>query len=387
MDEKMTDAEEEVITTLANPEIIDKYKIAATITNSAMAFVASKCVPGASIVDICQAGDDFITEESQKVANKHKKIVKGVAFPTCLSANNTVANFSPLRMDPNVILQEGDVLKIDLGAHIDGIMSQMGHTIIVTSNPAQPVTGRKADAICAAHFAGECALRLCRPGNKASQITEVIKSVADVFKCNPVEGFHSYQVDRYVTAGEKSIPNRAPSDEKEKQKDFTFEENETYIIDILISTGEGKTKGGDVKTTVFQKNENFQGCKMKASRYLLTEVETRYKKMPFSLRSMDEKRARLGMSECLKAELMDEFPVVFEREGEFVAQFKFTVLLLPNSIQKLNAFNLPYVTSEYNIVDPQLQAILSMGLKRKSNASKNKKKKKKKTATATMSDN
>lgn len=42
----------------------------------------------------------------------------------------------------------------------------MGHTVVATADPQQPITGKKADVICAAHFAGECALRLCRPGNK-----------------------------------------------------------------------------------------------------------------------------------------------------------------------------------------------------------------------------
>jgi len=80
---------------------------------------------------------------------------------------------------------------------------------------------------------------------------------------------------------------------------------------------------------------------------------------------------------------MDDYPVVYEQDGEFVAQFKFTVLLLPNSIQKLNAFNLPFVQSEYNITEPALTSVLQMGLKRKSNAKK-KKKKKKKAATQAM---
>ena len=60
--------------------------------------------------------------------------------------------------------------------------------------------------------------------------------------------------------------------------------------------------------------------------------------------------------------------------GEFVAQFKFTVLILPSSIQKLTAFDLPFVNSEHKLTDPKLNQILAMGLKRKTNAKKKKKK-------------
>ena len=57
-----------------------------------------------------------------------------------------------------------------------------------------------------------------------------------------------------------------------------------------------------------------------------------YKKfgcMAFSLRSFeDEKKAKMGIVECVKHSLIEPFNVLYEREGEFVAQFKFTLLLL-----------------------------------------------------------
>jgi len=353
---------------------IDKYKAAAQVANAALAYVASLCQPGASVLAICQAGDEFITNETSKVFAK-KKFLRGVSFPTCISLNNTACNFSPLPAN-DVTIAEGDVVKIDLGAHFDGYPSQVGHTIVATANPQEPIVGRKADVICAAHFAGECALRLCRPGNKASVVTKAIKDVADVFQCNPVAGFHSFQIGRYEVEGEKSIPNAEEEDKEKKVEDITFEENEVYILDILMSTGEGIVKPGAAKTSVYRKTEQMYNLKLNASRYVIAEVNKRFNKLPFTLRALDEKRGRLGIGECLKNGLVEDYPVVYEKDGEIVAQFKFTILLLPNSIQKLNAYNLPYVQSQYNITDPALTSILSMGLKRKSNAKKKKKKKK-----------
>lgn len=40
-----------------------------------------------------------------------KKIERGVAFPTCISVNNTVCHFSPLASDETV-LEENDVVKM-----------------------------------------------------------------------------------------------------------------------------------------------------------------------------------------------------------------------------------------------------------------------------------
>lgn len=43
--------------------------------------------------------------------NVKRKIERGVAFPTCISVNNTVCHFSPLASDETV-LEEGDMVKM-----------------------------------------------------------------------------------------------------------------------------------------------------------------------------------------------------------------------------------------------------------------------------------
>ncbi len=42
--------------------------------------------------------------------------------------------------------------------------------------------------------------------------------------------------------------------------------------------------------------------------------------MPFSLREIDDTRVRLGITECVRHELLQPHPVLYEKEGEIVAQ-------------------------------------------------------------------
>ena len=76
----------------------------------AINFVAGECKAGASVAEICAAGDKLITEKLSKVY-KGKKVEKGIAFPTCVSPNNCCGHFSPLTED-SVNLKEGDVCKM-----------------------------------------------------------------------------------------------------------------------------------------------------------------------------------------------------------------------------------------------------------------------------------
>lgn len=51
-----------------------------------------------------------------------------------------------------------------MGAHIDGFIAVAAHTLVARSDATKKVTGRKADTILAAYWAGQAALRLLKPG-------------------------------------------------------------------------------------------------------------------------------------------------------------------------------------------------------------------------------
>ena len=71
------------------------------------------CVAGADVYTVCMAVDTLIDEELRKVYNskKTKKMERGIAFPTCVSVNETMGHFSPLK-DDSFALKEGDVAKM-----------------------------------------------------------------------------------------------------------------------------------------------------------------------------------------------------------------------------------------------------------------------------------
>jgi methionine aminopeptidase len=109
--------------------------------------VIEKCQPNASITEICAFGDSLIEAELKKVFTKNKTLEKGIAFPTCLSANQLCGHFSPLKSEDSQ-LQSGDVVKIDLGVHIDGFVGLVAHTVVIGEKETK---GRKADVVLAAY--------------------------------------------------------------------------------------------------------------------------------------------------------------------------------------------------------------------------------------------
>jgi len=363
------------VTDLSNPDVVTKYKLAGELATKVLSHVISLIVPKKKIFDICDEGDKLINQLVAPHYTKNK-VLKGIAFPTCVSVNNCVGHNSPLP-DSVAILEEGDVVKIDLGVHIDGFAALVAQTVVVAP-PTIAITGRRADVISAAHYAAECALRLLKPGRTNTEVTEAILKVAEIYHVNACEGVLSHVLDKNVVDGDKVIINRPTPDQKVDE--IHFEEGETYAIDIVMSTGEGKTRELENRTTVYKRaQEQSYQVRMKASHYVLNEIREHFGNFPFSLKALEDKRGRLGIVELVKHTLVHAYPILWEKSGEFVAQVKFTVLLLPSGTDRLTAANIlpPNIVSEHKIEDAKIKAILATGTKRTSAAKKNKKKKKK----------
>lgn len=364
-------------TTIAEDIVVTKYKMAAEITNRVLKEVIEKCVPGASTVAVCEFSDSRVLEETNKIFKKEKNLKKGIAFPTCISANNCICHFSPLKSDPDYIFKDGDLVKVDLGTHVDGFIAVTAHTFVIGATKDKKATGRKADVILAAYNAAEAALRLLKPGSNNYQVTEAIDKIAESYKCKPVEGMLSYQLEKDIIDGNKRIiQNPTELQKKEGCEKCEFAVHEVYALDVLVSTGDGKPRESETRTTVYKKKDLIYQLRMKTSRAFLSEAEKKYALMPFTLRSFeDEKKARLGVIECAKHDLMEPYPVYFEKEGEFVAEFKFTALLMPNGTMKITGIpvDLECYQTENQILDETIKKLLASSLTTK--------KKKKKTTT------
>jgi len=367
--------------TIADDIVVTKYTMAGDMANQILKDIIGRCTSGASVRELCIQGDQLITEKTNSVFKKEKELKKGIGFPTCVSVNNVIGHFSPLLSEPDVILQDGDVVKVDLGVHIDGFIACVGHTIVVGATKEDKVIGRKADVLMAAYYASEIALRLVKAGNTSTQVRDAIEKVAAEFACASVEGMCSItQLQQNTIEGDKSTIVTPSEVQKKDDKEHEYAKHDVYTIDIVMSSGDGKWREGEARTTVYKRTDETYALKMKASRTFYSEVCNKFTTMPFTLRALeDEKKARLGVGECTNHELLMPYPVRYEKEGEYVARFEFTVLLMPNGPLRIThgTWEPELVHSDYSIKDEELKTILASQVSKKAQ----KKKKKKTTAT------
>ncbi|KAL8278828.1 hypothetical protein RQP46_008699 [Phenoliferia psychrophenolica] len=355
--------------------VLDKYKAAATVVASVLEAIKTKAVEGANLLELCSEGDKLLEAGTAALYNKVKGVPKGIAFPTCLSVNGTLQNFSPLPSDPEasvIVLKKDDLVKISLGAHIDGYAVVSAETIVVAPS-ASPVTDIRASLLAAAHHAAEAALRVVKPGARNWELTEVIKKViAEYEGVNGVEGILSHQHEQNSIEAKKGIV-AFPTSAMRVDSDFSFtmDEGEVYGLNIIVTNGERTFKEELSRTTVHQKTATTYLLKAASSRATFSEIKTKAGTFPFTLRMLEnESKARMGIKECVEHNLLKPYKVTSTNIAtDLAAQVFVTFTVTKTGAVRLSAapsyFSPERVQSTVEIKNEELKTLLAKPLKAK----------------------
>lgn len=119
--------------------VVEKYRVAGQITQTALAYITSlinnsyhlQTSPKLTIQQLCLLTDSFLLKLlSRQYVNKVNE--KGIAHPTTINVNQLLNGFSPeIDDEREFFLNQGDVVTISLGVHIDGYTSQVSHTLVI----------------------------------------------------------------------------------------------------------------------------------------------------------------------------------------------------------------------------------------------------------------
>ena len=104
---------------------------------------------------------------------------------------------------------------------------------------------------------------------------------------------------------------------------------------------------------------------MKVSRAFLSEVDRRSPVFPFTLRAFDESKAKFAIKECRQHDLVYSYPVLVEKEGEYVAQCKMVVWITERGAVKLCGLPVEATAagkSEHKVADEEVKKLLNQSV-------------------------
>lgn len=244
--------------------------------------------------------------------------------------------------EASVVLNAGDVIKIQLGAQIDGFGTIVCDTIIVPGADSKHDEKRIADLMLATHYANEVLLRLMVPRGllatgtveekakaaKAksipqSQMTSYLEKVCKTFDCNLVENTTSWVFERNEIEGKKKIV-LAPGEQGKGEG--LPEVGEVWGVEVGVSLGTGKLKNFENRATLHRRTTLTYGLKRDSSKKTLNEVVKKFGTFPFSLRQLDDERTgKVGVVECVRGNVFRQYEVVGDKDNAAVARLLTTI--------------------------------------------------------------
>ncbi len=257
--------------------------------------------PGAKVLDIAES-----------VEMKIREMGGDIAFPCNVSLNDVAAHYTPSAGD-ELTLGEKDVVTVDLGAHIDGYISDTAYTI--------DLSGEHGKLVEASEAALEAAISVIRDGIKVSKIGEAIEQEIKSRGFRPIENLTGHQLKQYELHAGISIPNiPVPSNKK-------LEEGQVFAIEPFATTGRGRVGEGGI-TEIYSYIKTVP-IRMQEGRKIL-EVGRERRGLPFPARwfgNLNGFKVKMALRELTERSALHGYPILREVTGGLVTQTEHTMIV------------------------------------------------------------
>ena len=257
-----------------------------------------------------------LSEICNNVENEIIKKGGEPAFPVNVSLNDIAAHYTAEPNDPTVV-KNTDVLKIDVGVHIDGYIADTAVTVSYDS--------KYQDLIDIAQRALDEAIGIARSNTRVSDIGRIIEKTITKYGCKPIQNLSGHSLERYTIHAGQSIPNIWTIGHS-----FNLSVNNVYAIEPFVTTkdGQGIVYEGKVKN-IFGIASRKRTKDQRADEFL-EYLWNKFKTLPFALRwvvkDYEEKEALSLLETLLKKKNVHAYPILVEGSNRIVVQAEHTII-------------------------------------------------------------
>ena len=293
--------------------MIDDYLKAGKIVSEVRTEASKLIKEGMLVLDLVEYVESEIVKKGA-----------GIAFPCNVSINEITAHYtSPLNDTTKMVA--GDLVKLDLGAEINGSIADSAVTITVPGENLldQETIELNQKIVEASSEALEEAINTVRAGVEIGTIGKVIEQKINSYGLNPIANLTGHSLEQYNLHAGISIPNINNHDSTK------LEEGQALAIEPFATNGIGW-----VNDALGSYIYSFLGSKpfrMKHTTQVLNHIKKNYPYLPFSGRWLTEefKEHRLNTSMKQLSEAMTIYPYspLKEKSGAWVSQKEHTVIV------------------------------------------------------------
>jgi len=294
-------------------ESLEKFRQSGRIlreTREEMRLLVRENVP---ILEVCNKSEDLIRSKGGKPA-----------FPCNVSINEVAAHYTSPPNDQRRI-PEKSVVKIDLGVHVDGYVTDTAFTACFNPEHKKMVE--------AAEHALKTAIENIRAEMTTSKIGGLIENAIKNRGFKPISNLTGHSVGRYLIHAGTSIPNVSQLSLAKVRA------GEVYAVEpfVTLPEAEGRVEDGS-ETTIFRLVKE-KSLKNPFAKQLLRNIENNHRTLPFAERWLTgvvpKEKHTEAFSELIRSRTIVGYPVFVEATGKTVTQAEHTVLITKDSCEVL----------------------------------------------------
>jgi len=282
----------------------EDYVKAGKIAGEVRENVRKKNWIGSTLAEICEYVESEIIKRGAKCA-----------FPVNTSLNEVAAHYTAEPNDPKTV-SDSDLVKIDLGAQINGYIADTAVT--VNYDPQYD------SLVQAAENALQAAMSMIKVGVKSKDVGRKIQNTIMDMGLKPIANLSGHSLDQYTIHAGKTVPNMWTIGS------FSFSENEAFACEPFVTTKNalGFVRNGKIKNIFALASRKM--TKDDEADKLLEYIWNNFNMLPFALRwivkEWEEKEARKLLDFLIKKKVVKAYAILVEANGKTVAQAEHTFI-------------------------------------------------------------
>jgi len=284
-------------------EKLEKWKEAGKLAHDALHYGKNLIKEKKSILRVTEKIEKYVFDNGGKLA-----------FPTNLAINNVGAHWTPSSKTTDQF-KKGDLVKLDVGVHIDGYIGDNALTVEIGTNNYNKMIDTSREALNAA-------IEVAGPGINVGMIGYAVQTTIENRGYKPIANLTGHGIKRYNLHSGISIPN------VKENGGSILKAGDIIAIEPFVTDGAGRV-GGKRNSNIYHVRQ-IRNIKDEKAAKMIDEIQHRYKGLPFAerwLHQIQDEHTTSSLTKLMRAGIISYYPVLDELGRGMVAQSEHTIMI------------------------------------------------------------
>lgn len=291
---------------IQDDETFQRWAHAGQVAAAALEVGRDAAKEGVRLVDLVETVERYVLDAGLNMA-----------FPCTASLNACAAHFTPDHADETV-LQNGDLVKIDCGAELDGALSDNAVTVEIGSG------GHHTELIKASEACLETAISILGPNCNLGDVGAAIELTANDMGFKTIQNLTGHSLETYNLHAGLTVPNVGMRIKRRPRI------GDVLACEPFVTDGQSARVGDSGMGNIYHFQRQTPQ-RLPSAKRLAGAIQQRHPKLPFAERwvadAIDPRKLRFNLSTLQKTGVIKHYPALSETSGGMVSQREATIII------------------------------------------------------------